>query len=369
MNILKMKNKKGDKIVFHYDYGRKKGQRPSTGLFIYTRPKNEAERQHNKEARAILDVKKGEATIDRAAAGTGYIPIHKFKANFVEYFAEYVELNKRKGNRHLEGCFNHFKDFIKHKTVAPVDITENFAKRFRQYLLDRFTGETPANYFSRFKWVCNAAHADGYWRINPVAKIFAKSNPSKRLKEIIEIEDYLHLLRTPCLNQEVQLAFILCCYTGLRWVDVKNLRWKQIRGAILTTTIIQQKTGEPVTLTLHPVAQAILENRRKILAYQDDPERKIFTLPSANGCNVVLQEWTCYSKIDKYFTWSCARLSFSVLLQDQMVDDATVAYLLGHTTTDQVRKTYKRHRPKDQKASISRLPSPELLPYYLILDE
>ena len=42
-----------------------------------------------------------------------------------------------------------------------------------------------------------------------------------------------------------------------------------------------------------------------------------------------------------------ARLSFSILLQDKNVDDATVAYLMGYTTTDQVRKTYKRHRPKD----------------------
>jgi hypothetical protein len=41
------------------------------------------------------------------------------------------------------------------------------------------------------------------------------------------------------------------------------------------------------------------------------------------------------------------------------VDDATVAYLTGHTTTEQVRKTYKRHRPKDQIATINHLPTPE----------
>jgi hypothetical protein len=41
-------------------------------------------------------------------------------------------------------------------------------------------------------------------------------------------------------------------------VDVKKLGWKDIEGSVLTTTIIQAKTGRPVSLTLHPIAQDIL---------------------------------------------------------------------------------------------------------------
>jgi hypothetical protein len=69
--------------------------------------------------------------------------------------------------------------------------------------------------------------------------------------------------------------------------------------------------------------------------------------------------------IEKHVTWSCARLSFFILLQDQNVDDGTVAYLMGHTSTDQVRKTYKRHRPKNQAATINQLPSPTSMPSML----
>ena len=54
-------------------------------------------------------------------------------------------------------------------------------------------------------------------------------------------------------------------------------------------------------------------------------------------------------------------------MQDRNVDDATVAYVMGHATTEQVRKTYKRHRPKNQTASINQLPIPDLMPYYLQL--
>lgn len=62
------------------------------------------------------------------------------------------------------------------------------------------------------------------------------------------------------------------------------------------------------------------------------------------------------AKIDKYITRRCARLSFSVLLQDANVDKATVALLLGHTTIRYVDETYKRHRPKNAIEHLNKFP-------------
>jgi integrase len=183
----------------------------------------------------------------------------------------------------------------------------------------------------------------------------------------LEVDEYLKLLNTPCLNEEVKAAFIFCCYTGLRWVDVKKLEWKDIRGKVLTTRIIQAKTGQPVTLTLHAIAQSIIEKQKAKLEAVSIKNAEVFSLPTADGANKILDAWVKSAGIEKYITWSCARLSFSILLQDKNVDDATVAYLMGHTTTDQVRKTYKRHRPKDQTTTINQLPSPEQVPYFLTL--
>jgi integrase len=365
MNIIKRPNRKGDKINFYYDFGRAPGQRPSTGIFIYTRPKDQIQKNHNKQALALLEIKKSQLTIEQQAIGSAFIPTHKFKANFVEYYEEYLKLNRRKGNRHLWNSFIQFKLFIKCDFIAPIDITENLCKRFRQFLLDRYTGETPGNYYARFKWVVNAAKSDGYFQKNPTETVFSKSNPSTRLKENLEVEEYLRLLITPCLNEEVKAGFIFCCYTGLRWVDAKRIEWSDIRGSILTTRIIQAKTGQPVILTLHPIAKAILEKQRlkaEALYYQN---QQVFSLPNRDGANKVLDQWIKNARIDKHITWSCARLSFSILLQDKNVDDATVAYLMGHTTTEQVRKTYKRYRPKDQTETINKLPIPERLPNFL----
>ncbi|MBL7726197.1 MAG: site-specific integrase [Dinghuibacter sp.] len=357
MNLLERKNRKGDKISFYYDFGRKAGQRPSTGIFIYTHPNSPAQRKHNKEALDLLEVKKSQAIIESQAVGSAFIPSHKFKANFIEYYEDYIRLNRRQCDRHLGNSLKQFKLFVNADFISPSDITENCCKRFRQYLLNKYTGETPQNYFSRFKWVINAATSDGYFHKNPVEKISAKANPSARLKENLEEDDYLKLLKIPCTNQEVKSAFIFSCYTGLRWVDIKKLEWNDIKDGVVTTRIIQAKTGQPVTLTLHPIALDILKQQKAKYIAGNYSNGLVFHLPTANGSNKILSEWMQVSGIKKHITWSCARLSFSILLQDKNVDDATVAYLMGHTTTTQVRKIYKRHRPKSQAATISLLPT------------
>jgi integrase len=71
-----------------------------------------------------------------------------------------------------------------------------------------------------------------------------------------------------------------------------------------------------------------------------------------------LDTWCKDAGIQKHITWQSARLSFSILLQDANVDDATMALLLGHQSTQYVQKTYKRFRPKDQTSAIAKLPSP-----------
>ena len=165
---------------------------------------------------------------------------------FLRYYEEFVQNNSRKGTRHLSNSFTQFKAFLKNDFISPINITENLCKRFRQYLLYNYNGLTPLNYFSRFKEVICAATKNKYFLNNPIEGVKVKSNPSTALKEILEVEDYLALLNTPCFNEEVRAAFIFSLYTGLRCVDMKILSLADINGDLLITTIIQKKTGQPV---------------------------------------------------------------------------------------------------------------------------
>ena len=91
-----------------------------------------------------------------------------------------------------------------------------------------------------------------------------------------------------------------------------------------------------------------------------EPTGRIFDFPTQDGANKSLgkrakdaaKAHDLEELAEKHITWRSARLTFSILLQDAGVDPATVALLLGHTTTKYVMDTYKRHRPKNQLAAV-----------------
>jgi hypothetical protein len=205
-------NKDGLKIFYTLEWGKGAGQRRASGIFTYLKPKDQIQRNHNKEALVLLEKKQSQLIIEQQSVGSAHIPFHKFKTNFLDYYEEYARNNRRAGNRHMEGSLRLFKAFLNKDFLAPVDLTENLCFRFRKYLLDRFSGDTPANYYARFKRCVKSATKDGYYRYSPAEDITARSNPSKRLKEVIEVEEYLILLKAPCVNLKVTMpaSFFFC---------------------------------------------------------------------------------------------------------------------------------------------------------------
>jgi integrase len=74
----------------------------------------------------------------------------------------------------------------------------------------------------------------------------------------------------------VRDAFIFCCYTGLRWCDVKDLSIGYIRA---DNSIVQKKTDVEQHITLHPIARTILDKRLASLVNPDE-HTLIFYLPT-----------------------------------------------------------------------------------------
>lgn len=346
INVTQRCSRNKLKVYYTLEWGKAAGQRMSTGIFTFLRPKDQIQKNHNKEALAILESKRSQMILDQQAISSGYIPQHKIKSNFLEYYEEFVKLNSRKGNRHLSQSFNSFKLFFGKQYVSAIEINENFCERFRNYLLANLNGETPANYFSRFKRVLESASKDGYFKISPADQLTCKTKSNKKIKDILEADEYRKLMNTPCINYEVKKAFVFSLYTGFRWVDVKPLNWDNIKTTGIVN-ILQKKTGEMLDLPLHPVALKMLGERKTGL---------IFKLPTADGANKMLAKWCDDAGLEKHITWHCARHSFSVLLQDEGTDVATVAGMLGHTSTKYVHKTYKRYRKANAIKAITKLP-------------
>jgi len=333
------------KLWYYFEWGKGAGQRKATGIYTWAKPKDAGQKSYNKEALAILEARRSQLVLDKQAVATGYTPVHRIKDNFFDYYQEFVTNNERTGNRHLSGSLANFRKFIGKDRLATGEITENLCERFRSYLLDNFKGETPGDYFKRFKRVIKAATKDGYFRVNPVEELAAKVHPSKK-KDILEADEYITLMKHPCSNPEVMRAAIFSLYTGLRWCDIQPLEWTDIKKDTVLLRA-QQKTEFPVEIPLHDMAREVVSNRGV---------GKVFKLPTQDGANKVLKNWAKKAGIDKHITWHSLRHSMSVLLQDAGVSVATVAGLLGHVDTTYVHKTYQRYRKNLGQDAINRLP-------------
>lgn len=338
------------KTWYIFEWGKGSGQRMASGIFTYTRPKNLIEKNFNKEALAILETKRAQMILDGQAINSTYIPQHKLKQNFLDYYADFVRDHAKTGNRHLKYSLYAFKDFINKDFISPTEITETLCERFRAYLLQRFNGETPSGYFMRFKRVLKAAKKEGYFKNNPAEDLVAKTGQKKKIKQILTEHEYQKLMQTPCINHEVKKAFVFSLYTGLRWVDIKGLRWENIQKEYVI--VHQRKTGVFLELPLHQIATRVLGNPKV--------EGLAFHLPTQDGANKVLQKWADDAGLQKHITWHCARHSFSVLLQKNGIDIATVAGMLGHTSTKYVHQTYKRYIQESAREAIAKLPLSKL---------
>jgi hypothetical protein len=107
----------GKKIYYRFKWGQGYRDRMSAGIFTYMKSKNQ-------------------------------VPAHRYKSNFLDFYQEFVKKKVRQGKRHLATSFVHFKRFIAEKSLPPIEITEELCTRFRNYVLDKFNGDTPMNYYS-----------------------------------------------------------------------------------------------------------------------------------------------------------------------------------------------------------------------------
>ncbi len=128
-------------------------------------------------------------------------------------------------------------------------------------------------------------------------------------------------------------VFLFCCYTGLSYIDVKELTSEQVLKGIdgnywLHTK--RAKTNEVVKIPLLPQAENI------VLKYQDCQQTKIngLLLPvySNQKTNQYLKQIIKASGIHKHITFHSARHTFATTVTlSNGVPLETVSKLLGHT--------------------------------------
>ncbi len=84
-----------------------------------------------------METKRSHMVLAQQSVNSSYVPQHELKANFLEYYSDYIKANRKAGNRHLETSLSAFKKFLLKDFVSPADITENLCEGYRDFLQKR----------------------------------------------------------------------------------------------------------------------------------------------------------------------------------------------------------------------------------------
>ncbi len=311
--------------------------------------KNPIAKQEDRKRIALAEQIKNKRSLQLQSGEYDLLPSFRQDIDFLAYFHAYLDKYKKKDARLLVACFNKFKQFLKESEILSLSakqVNEAIVEDFKEYLEDSMNGETPANYFKKFKKVLKQAVRDKIIASNPASELTAKRNEGVK-KDILNFEEIQLLASAPANNEEVKKAFLFSCLTGLRFCDISILKWESINGQVMK--IKQQKTSKDVTIMLNDSALSLLGKHQKSSAY-------VFNLPSHTACLKGLKSWCKSAGIQKHITWHCARHSFATNIIFYGSDVNSASSLLGHSSLAYTQR-YLRIANELKEKAVHNLPS------------
>jgi len=348
-SIVKIRYKKikGGNLSIYLDiYNNGKRSYEFLKLYIKDNPRSPIERNQNQENLELAEKIRTKKENEIKSAEYGITQKNNSKVNFFVFFQKYIDDYQNKDKRLVQAAYNQFKAFVGKEHLYASEITETMLKKFKKHLENKFNGETPHNYFKKLKKVLKQAHKERLMQFNPAEDIVNTRSEEGLKKDVLTFEEIELLYSTECGNQEVKRAFLFCLNTGLRFCDIKVLKWKDIKNDRIE--LKQSKTKKTVFIDLNKNAKALLGDRESSI-------NLIFKLPTLNGANKVLKNWLGKVEIEKHITWHCARHSFGVNLVRMNAHMKTISGLLGHTSTRQT-EIYTRYVDELKKEAVDSLP-------------
>jgi integrase/recombinase XerD len=285
----------------------------------------------------------------------------------IHYFKEFLEKKRKLIGIDIQlGTWKKFnyanqqvKDFIKWKygkNDFPLSkLKLQFLHDFEYYLkTERKQSQVTINKcIQRLRKPIKEALGEGYLEKDP----FAQHKPGRVRKEVIFLStDELKLLEDHHFTQpRLQLVkdlFIFCCYTGLAYHEMSNLKKEHVILGFDGNEWIQmkrEKTDKMISVPLLPKAKAILEK-------YDEVSNHALPKFSNQKINSYLKEIAGIVGVNKSISHHMARKTFaSTVLLYNDVPMEIVSELLGHSSMKITQRYYGKVVQKRVSEEIGRI--------------
>lgn len=183
------------------------------------------------------------------------------------------------------------------------------------------------------KALFNKAVRDGLIAYSPVQELTRDERfhaPDKHREYLTadELKRFLAVEPQTFMEEVVQRAFGFSCMTGLRLGDMQRLRWSNIKdvNGVQMVSVIQHKTGRPVTVPLNRLALSLLPARP-----ENGEDGIIFPLvKKPDNVAKYVRRIKDKAGIEKDITYHCSRHSAATLAITAGAELYSVSKILGH---------------------------------------
>lgn len=354
VTLRKKQDNKGEIFRLYLDiyHNGKRNYEFIKNVKIIKNPRTPLERENNKKALQLAEQIRNNRAVE--LDGNEYDVTAKFKSNidFLKFYKEYTDTYQKEDYKVHKAVYKKFITFLELEKIvinSSRDINEELCYEFKEYLAKELNGYTPLSYLKRFKVFLNYCVRKKIFKESPCKNISVKTNNEGISKNVLTIEEIVTLNKTEFKNTEVKRAFLFALFSGLRYCDIKQLKYENIDFKNQTLTIIQEKTGVKLSQPLHPVALNLLESDKS-------NNTKIFNIPTNEGTNKALKSWAKKANIDKKITFHCARHSFATNLLINDSNIVTISKLMGHTNL-RYTQVYTQIAEDLKRQTINNLPT------------
>jgi integrase len=336
----------------------------SLDLFIYEKPSNHIEKQHNKQTLQLANSIRNKKELDIKSGIYGFNSQSKSNSNFIDYFKKLTEDRlQSKGNYgNWNSTLKHIIKFTSGRILFS-NIDEEFCEGFKNFLNNKakkknggnLSSSSISSYFNKFRASLKQAVKDRIISFNPSVDIKLPKVIEKE-REYLTVKELRNLTKVDCRYEILKRAFLFSCLTGMRWGDLYRLKWKEVHFSEEGTKIHfhQEKTKSLEYLYINKQALNYLGSK------QEDNEKVFKGLRYSSYFNVALSRWILKAGITKHITFHCGRHTYAtLLLNTNKVDLLTVSKLLGHKNI-KTTQVYAKIMDKTKQDAVNQIPNIEI---------
>lgn len=344
---LRRKKLKSEKESLYLDYypeiidpnTGKKTRREFLELHIFINPKNQEEKKYNSEALEFANLVKAKRELQIRDREFGFKENVNISVDFVNFYQiivdEYYNTTSESNYNSWKASFNHFENFS-NGIIMSNKLDHNFINRYRTYLLNvkttrnskepkKISRNTASSYYKNFIYVLKQAHKRNFISLN-LAEDAEYIKEEETHREYLTEEELTKLWHIPIKYEKVKHMAIFSALSGLRFVDINKLNWKDVYNDKHQGYYIQFREQKTKNIKNHPIS----ETAYNILKSQNTNEGLIFGGIKYSQITRPLKAWFIEAKINKKISFHNFRHSYATLQLANGTDIYTVSKLLGH---------------------------------------